>query len=197
MAGSDVGSFATARTIQSLLFDVQLPADGTYYVEVDTFAGDPNNPAYNPANPTSPLNPTNTDSILNPLNPSFDPARLSAFLDTRDDRDTGDYELFLYRFGAANAVDLGLSAGVWSENVHLALETARRLEAGYVWVNDANRHYPNAPYGGMKNSGVGREESAEELLSYLETKSTHVRTRAAADVLSEQVDIHSGTVYGE
>ena len=83
-----------------------------------------------------------------------------------------DYEAMIE---LANGVDLGLSASVWSENVHLALATAQRLEAGYVWVNDTNRHYLGAPYGGVKNSGVGREESPEELLSYLEVKSTHVR----------------------
>ena len=92
-----------------------------------------------------------------------------------------DYEEMLE---AANGVDLGLSAAVFSENVHLALATARRLEAGYVWVNDTNRHYLGAPYGGMKNSGVGREESVEELLSYLEVKSTHVRTDQPDEVLA-------------
>jgi acyl-CoA reductase-like NAD-dependent aldehyde dehydrogenase len=96
----------------------------------------------------------------------------------------------------ANGIELGLSASVWSENVHLALETARRVEAGYVWVNDTNRHYLGAPYGGMKNSGVGREESVEELLSYLEVKSTHVRmddpVPALDRVRSRRVDISSG-----
>jgi betaine-aldehyde dehydrogenase len=96
-----------------------------------------------------------------------------------------DYEDMI---STANGVDLGLSASVWTENVHLALETARRLEAGYVWVNDTNRHYAGAPYGGVKNSGVGREESVEELLSYLEVKSTHIRTDRAADVLSRHGD---------
>src|SRR5262249_18419484 len=89
------------------LFDVQLPADGTYYIEVDTFARNANDSVFNTTNPNSPLNPTNTASVLNPLNPNFDQARLQAFLDTRDDTDTGDYELFVYRFGAANATDTG------------------------------------------------------------------------------------------
>jgi acyl-CoA reductase-like NAD-dependent aldehyde dehydrogenase len=92
-----------------------------------------------------------------------------------------DYESMLE---AANGVELGLSASVWSENVHLALATAQRLEAGYVWVNDTNRHYLGMPYGGVKNSGVGREESVEELLSYLEVKSTHIRTADPAAALA-------------
>jgi acyl-CoA reductase-like NAD-dependent aldehyde dehydrogenase len=75
----------------------------------------------------------------------------------------------------ANGIDLGLSAAVWSRDIDAALRTAHDVEAGYVWVNDANRHYLGAPFGGVKNSGVGREESAEELLSYLETKAVNVR----------------------
>jgi acyl-CoA reductase-like NAD-dependent aldehyde dehydrogenase len=75
----------------------------------------------------------------------------------------------------ANGIDLGLSGSVWSRDIDLALQTAHRLEAGYIWVNDTNRHYAGAPYGGVKNSGVGREESVEELMSYLEVKVTHVR----------------------
>jgi hypothetical protein len=58
-------------------------------------------------NPASPLNPLNTDSIINPLNPNFDPIRRATFLDTLNDTDTGDYELFVYRFTTANPVDSG------------------------------------------------------------------------------------------
>jgi betaine-aldehyde dehydrogenase len=77
----------------------------------------------------------------------------------------------------ANGVEFGLTGSVWSRDVDLALQTAAKLEAGYVWVNDTNRHYLGAPFGGMKQSGVGREESPEELLGYLETKVTHVKLR--------------------
>ncbi|WP_055477944.1 aldehyde dehydrogenase family protein [Sphaerimonospora mesophila] len=75
----------------------------------------------------------------------------------------------------ANDVDLGLSAAVWCRDVDLALRTAHELEAGYVWVNDANRHFLGAPFGGVKNSGVGREECMDELLGYYETKAVNVR----------------------
>jgi acyl-CoA reductase-like NAD-dependent aldehyde dehydrogenase len=91
-----------------------------------------------------------------------------------------DYDAML---AVANGIDLGLSASVWSRDIDLALETARRLQAGYVWVNDANRHYLGTPFGGVKNSGVGREESIEELLSYFEQKVTHVRLRDGRDAL--------------
>lgn len=78
----------------------------------------------------------------------------------------------------ANDVDLGLSAAVWSKDIDRALRLATGLQAGYVWVNDANRHYPGAPFGGMKGSGTGREESVEELLSYSEPKAVNIRIAA-------------------
>jgi 2-formylbenzoate dehydrogenase len=52
---------------------------------------------------------------------------------------------------------------------------ARELEAGYVWVNEAATHFPGTPFGGMKESGVGREEAADEIASYAQVKSVHVR----------------------
>ena len=77
----------------------------------------------------------------------------------------------------ANGVNLGLTASVWTHDLDLAHRTADRLDAGYVWVNDSTRHYMGTPFGGTKDSGTGREESREELLSYLETKVVHTRLR--------------------
>jgi acyl-CoA reductase-like NAD-dependent aldehyde dehydrogenase len=83
----------------------------------------------------------------------------------------------------ANALDLGLTASVWTSDIDLALKTAHRLEAGYVWVNDSRRHYWGMPFGGVKSSGVGREESLEELESYLELKSVNVLLKDPLAVL--------------
>ncbi len=55
--------------------------------------------------------------------------------------------------------------------------TARRLRSGYVWINGTSSHYLGTPFGGMKNSGIGREESLDELRSYTETKTVHVMLR--------------------
>jgi betaine-aldehyde dehydrogenase len=44
-----------------------------------------------------------------------------------------------------------------------------------VWINASSAHVPGAPFGGVKDSGVGREESLEELLSYTTTKNVYVR----------------------
>ncbi|WP_104177531.1 aldehyde dehydrogenase family protein [Cryobacterium sp. Y50] len=75
----------------------------------------------------------------------------------------------------ANGTDLGLTASVWTRDLSLAHRTADRLDAGYVWINDSSRHYFGTPFGGTRNSGIGREESADELLSFLESKVVHTR----------------------
>lgn len=74
----------------------------------------------------------------------------------------------------ANAVDYGLTAAVWTRDISTAMRTALRLQSGYVWVNGVNAHVRAMPYGGYKNSGVGRERGIEELYSYTEEKSIHI-----------------------
>ncbi|SHU39496.1 betaine-aldehyde dehydrogenase [Mycobacteroides abscessus subsp. abscessus] len=74
----------------------------------------------------------------------------------------------------ANDSDYGLSAGVWSRDNQRALGIARRLESGTVWVNDW--HMVNAlyPFGGVKQSGLGRELGPNALCDYVEPKFVHV-----------------------
>ena len=57
----------------------------------------------------------------------------------------------------ANDTIYGLAASVFSQNVTRAISTAHKLRAGTVWVNTANMLYPNVPFGGYKQSGIGRE----------------------------------------
>ena len=76
----------------------------------------------------------------------------------------------------ANDVRYGLTASVWTENLRRAQRFADGFEAGYVWVNDSARHFPGLPFGGWKASGVGQEESLEELLGFTRTKVVNVRT---------------------
>ncbi len=74
----------------------------------------------------------------------------------------------------ANSVEYGLTASVWTNDVSTALRLAAAVDAGYVLVNSPSRHFSGLPFGGVKASGVGREESLEELLSYAQLKATTV-----------------------
>jgi acyl-CoA reductase-like NAD-dependent aldehyde dehydrogenase len=75
----------------------------------------------------------------------------------------------------SNRVNLGLTASVYTKDLSTAHRFAKGVQAGYVWVNDTARHFPGAPYGGFKDSGIGREEGIEELFSYAQTKNVNVR----------------------
>jgi 2-formylbenzoate dehydrogenase len=74
----------------------------------------------------------------------------------------------------ANGVDYGLTASVWTEDVRSAHRVTRELDVGYVWINGSSRHFWGMPFGGTKSSGVGREESVDELLSFTQVKSVSV-----------------------
>lgn len=73
----------------------------------------------------------------------------------------------------ANALDYGLTANIWTENLRAAHRLAARVQAGYVWINGDGRHYPGTPWGGYKQSGLGREESMEEIYSFTREKTVH------------------------
>jgi acyl-CoA reductase-like NAD-dependent aldehyde dehydrogenase len=75
----------------------------------------------------------------------------------------------------ANRVEYGLTASVFTRDLRTALAFARDVDAGYVWVNETSRHFLGAPFGGVKNSGVGREEDLEEIESYTQLKSVNIR----------------------
>ncbi|RIV80926.1 aldehyde dehydrogenase family protein [Aurantiacibacter xanthus] len=71
---------------------------------------------------------------------------------------------------AANDTRYGLAANIWTRDLSRAHLTARRLEAGVVWINTHGMNDPSAPFGGVKESGWGREVGEEGLLHYTETK---------------------------
>lgn len=75
----------------------------------------------------------------------------------------------------ANDTRYGLAASIWSENVNLCLGLAPKLKAGVVWVNGANMFDASASFGGMRESGFGREGGWEGLKAY--TKQTQNRER--------------------
>lgn len=75
----------------------------------------------------------------------------------------------------ANSTDYGLTASIWTHDLHAALRAARAVRSGYVWINNNSAHYYGVPFGGFKNSGLGREEGLDELLGYTEVKSVHIK----------------------
>ncbi len=74
----------------------------------------------------------------------------------------------------ANDSMYGLGGGVWSRNPDEAMKVARKLRAGTVWINEWHLISEKAPFGGYKQSGIGREFGIEGLREYTETKHLHV-----------------------
>lgn len=74
----------------------------------------------------------------------------------------------------ANATNYGLCASVWTRDIEEAGRIARRLEVGTVWVNQHRATSPHMPFGGAKESGVGRVYSALGLKSYLEPRVVNI-----------------------
>ena len=72
----------------------------------------------------------------------------------------------------ANNTRYGLSASVWSENINLALDIAPKLVAGIVWINGTNMMDAAAGFGGVRESGFGREGGWEGLAGYTKPKLT-------------------------
>ena len=75
----------------------------------------------------------------------------------------------------ANDSTFGLSAGVWSENIHTCLDFARRVQAGTIWTNTWMDGFPEMTFGGMKQSGSGREIGPYGLDEFLEVKTVAMR----------------------
>jgi acyl-CoA reductase-like NAD-dependent aldehyde dehydrogenase len=75
----------------------------------------------------------------------------------------------------ANNSDFGLAGAIRTSNVTRAHRVAARLKCGIVWVNDHHRLDPASPWGGVKDSGIGRESGTESFDQHFETKSVMVR----------------------
>lgn len=75
----------------------------------------------------------------------------------------------------ANATPFGLGAGVITQDLAQAHRVADRLESGNVWVNSYNLLPPGLAFGGVKQSGFGRENALETLAAYSETKSVYIQ----------------------
>ena len=85
------------------------------------------------------------------------------------------FDTFEEAIALANSASYGLSAGVWSENVHTCVAFARRVEAGTVWTNTWMDGFPELPFGGVKESGLGRELGSNGIEEFLESKTIQMR----------------------
>lgn len=74
----------------------------------------------------------------------------------------------------ANDSCFGLAAGIWTENYRKAWQIARALEVGTVWINTYKKFSISAPFGGFKESGIGREKGRLGILSYMQQKSIYM-----------------------
>ncbi len=73
-----------------------------------------------------------------------------------------------------NGLDVGLTCAIWSRDLATAHRAANRVEAGFVWINEVGRHFLGAPFGGVKQSGIGRGEGIGELISFTHEKNIHI-----------------------
>lgn len=74
-------------------------------------------------------------------------------------------------FARANATVFGLGSSIWTSDATLQERAVRELDAGYTWINDIATDYDRLPFGGVKESGFGKERGTEVLGEYLELKS--------------------------
>jgi acyl-CoA reductase-like NAD-dependent aldehyde dehydrogenase len=73
-----------------------------------------------------------------------------------------------------NDVIYGLAAGVWTQDIGRAVRMSKALQAGTVWINTYRAYSTMVPFGGMKQSGVGRESGIEAIYEFLETKAVMI-----------------------
>ncbi len=81
----------------------------------------------------------------------------------------------------ANDTEYGLSAGVRSRDVPRKLDVARQLQAGSVWINDWHNISQHMPFGGFKQSGMGRELGPDALDEFTEAKAITIDLTGRVD----------------
>lgn len=74
----------------------------------------------------------------------------------------------------ANDTRYGLAAGAWTRDIGRALRLSQQIEAGSIWVNAYNLYDPSLPFGGVKESGFGRDLGPAALEQYTTTKSVWI-----------------------
>jgi betaine-aldehyde dehydrogenase len=76
----------------------------------------------------------------------------------------------------ANGLDFGLGANIYTRDLKRAIRCVKEVRAGSVWINDPLTDNDAGPFGGFKNSGIGRELGTEGLDAFREAKHAHIDT---------------------
>lgn len=74
-----------------------------------------------------------------------------------------------------NSVEYGLTGAIYTTNLVTAQQAVRKMQSGYIWVNTVSTHFLGIPFGGYKQSGMGREHGLEELFELTQCKAVHVK----------------------
>lgn len=111
----------------------------------------------------------------------------TVFYDVKDEMKIAQEEIFgpvmsVFKFKTkdevverANQTSFGLGAGIFTQNLNLAYEMENRLESGFIWINNYNLTPIEFPFGGVKDSGKGRENGIEAFESYTQSKSIYIQ----------------------
>ena len=83
----------------------------------------------------------------------------------------------------ANNSIFGLGSSVWTRDINKAMFAAEYIESGYTWVNSAQIIYDELPFGGVKQSGIGKEHGEEAIEHYTETKSVVIATEMHSEII--------------
>jgi acyl-CoA reductase-like NAD-dependent aldehyde dehydrogenase len=83
----------------------------------------------------------------------------------------------------ANNSIFGLGSSIWTRDINRAMAGAERIEAGYTWVNSAQIIYDELPFGGVKQSGLGKEHGEEAIEHYTDSKSVVIATETQSEMI--------------
>ncbi|HEY2987795.1 MAG TPA: aldehyde dehydrogenase family protein [Candidatus Binatia bacterium] len=83
----------------------------------------------------------------------------------------------------ANNSIFGLGSSIWTRDINKAMFAAEHIEAGYTWVNSAQIIYDELPFGGVKQSGIGKEHGEEAIEHYTESKSVVIATETQSEAV--------------
>lgn len=83
----------------------------------------------------------------------------------------------------ANNSIFGLGSSVWTRDINKAMFAAEHIESGYTWVNSAQIIYDELPFGGVKQSGIGKEHGEEAIEHYTESKSVVIATETQSEII--------------